>query len=170
MITRRFFISGIVFTSAVASASQFLPVEWPKPYATVYGVGWDFEVVEHEVWTQQDALKFAKFGSGWIDRFREVTEVVYRVPMEPLPETYRNPRGAYAIDPSVKWAKTVTVQDNGFTNIVGFKAIWDWQNSLRPDVARVYGDWDCEWAREQALAEQDYKANAAAYIQEALKV
>jgi nucleoside-specific outer membrane channel protein Tsx len=88
--------------------------------------------------------------------------------MEPLPETYRNSRGAYAIDPSIKWVKTVTVQDNGFTNIVGFKAIWDWQNSLRPDVARTYGDWDCEWAKQQSLAEQDYEANAAKYIAEAL--
>jgi hypothetical protein len=86
MINRRFFISGIVSASAVASASQFLPVEWPKPYATVYGVGWDLEVVEHDVWTQQDALNFADFGRGGIDRFREITEIVYHVPMEPLPE------------------------------------------------------------------------------------
>ena len=169
MITRRFFISGIVFTSAVASASQFLPVEWTKPYATVYGVGWDFEVVEHEVWTQQDALKFAKFGSGGIDRFREITEVVYHSPMEPMPLTGASWRQDTLRDQLKRFDQPVTVLENGFTNIVGFKAIWDWQNSLRPDVARVYGDWDCEWAREQALAEQDYKANAAAYIQEALK-
>ena len=166
MINRRFFISGIVSASAVASASQFLPVEWPKPYATVYGVGWDLEVVEHEVWTQQDALNFAKFGIGGIDRFREITDIVYHVSMEPLPETYKNLRSAYADDPLWRWSKPVQVQENGFTNITSFRQIWDWQNSLRPDVARTYGDWDCEWAREQALAEQDYEANAAKYIAE----
>jgi len=169
MITKRFFISGIVMTSAVVTASQFLPVEWPKPYATVYGVGWDLEVVEHEVWTQQDALKFAKFGVGGINLFREITDIVYNVSMEPLPETYKNSRGAYAHDPLWRRSKPVQVQENGFTNIVGFKAIWDWQNSLRPDVAREYGNWDCEWAREQTIAELDYKANAARYIDEAIK-
>jgi len=89
--------------------------------------------------------------------------------MEPLPETYKNSRGAYAHDPLWRRSKPVQVQENGFTNIVGFKAIWDWQNSLRPDVAREYGNWDCEWAREQTIAELDYKANAARYIDEAIK-
>jgi hypothetical protein len=168
MINRRFFISGIVSASALASASQFLPVEWPKPYATVYGVGWDLEVVEHDVWTQQDALNFANFGRGGIDRFREITEIVYHVPMEPLPEKGPSWRQDTLADQLKRFAQPVTVLDTGFTNIVGFKAIWDWQNSLRPDVARTYGDWDCEWAREQALAEQDYEANAAKYIAEAL--
>jgi hypothetical protein len=165
MINRRFFISGIVSASAVASASQFLPVEWPKPYATVYGVGWDLEVVEHEVWTQQDARTFAKFGIGGIDRFREITEIVYHVPMEPLPGkmTWRQDTMS---DQLKRFAQPVTVLDTGFTNIVYSRAIWDWQNSLRPDVAREYGDWDCEWAREQALAEQDYEASAAKYIAE----
>jgi hypothetical protein len=99
MITKRFFISGIVTTAAVASASQFLPVEWPKPYATVYGVGWDFEVVEHDVWTQQDALKFAKFGIGGIDRFREITEIVYHAPMEPMPININRNWSTEPVDP-----------------------------------------------------------------------
>lgn len=168
MFTRRFFISGIVTTSALASASQFLPVEWPKPYATVYGVGWNLEVVEHEVWTQKDALTFAKFGHGGIDLFREITEIVYHVPMKPLPGkmTWRQDTLS---DQLKRFSLPVTVLGNGFTNIVGFKAIWDWQNSLRPDVAREYGDWNCEWAKEQALAEQDYEANAAKYIAEMLE-
>jgi hypothetical protein len=169
MISRRFFISGIAMTSATVTASQFLPVEWPKPYATVYGVGWDCEVIEHVVWTQQDALNFANFGRGGIDRFCEITEVVYHVPMEPLPLHGLRWRQDTLSDQLKRWSKPVQVQENGFTNIVGFKAIWDWQNSLRPDVARKYGDWDCEWAKEQALAEQDYEANAAHYIAEALK-
>jgi hypothetical protein len=170
MISRRFFISGIVMTSAVASASQFLPVEWPKPYATVYGVGWDFEVVEFQVWTQQDALNFANFGRGGISRFREVTEVVYHVPMEPLPKTYYNTGGAYAIDPSIKWAKTVTVQDDGFTNIVHPYALYDWQDKQRPDLPKdSKGNRGVAWYQEQIAGERDYEANAARYIAEALK-
>jgi hypothetical protein len=168
MITKRFFLSGIVSASAIASASQFLPVEWPKPYATVYGVGWDLEVVEHDVWTQQDALNFANFGRGGIDQFREITEIVYHVPMKPLPEKGPSWRQDTLSDQLKRFGRPVTVLDTGFTNIAGFKAIWDWQNSLRPDVARTYGDWDCEWAKEQALAEQDYEANAAKYIAEVL--
>jgi len=170
MITRRFFISGIVFTSSVASASQFLPVEWPKPYATVYGVGWDLEVVEHDVWTQQDAKTFAKFGIGGIDKFREVTEVVYHVSMEPLPKTYYNTGGAYAIDPSIKFAKTVTVQNDGFTNIVGYQTMNEWRDKQRPDLPRdPDGQRNVAWVQEQIKGERDYEANAAAYIQEALK-
>ena len=99
MITRRFFISGIVTTAAVASASQFLPVEWPKPYATVYGVGWDLEVVEYQVWTKQDALKFARFGVGGIDKFREITDIVYHVPMKPLPININTSWSTEPVDP-----------------------------------------------------------------------
>ena len=169
MLTRRFFISGIVTTAAVTTASQFLPVEFSKPYATVYGVGWDLEVVEYPVWTQQDALRFAKFGIGGIDRFREITEIVYNVPMEPLPETYKNPRGAYAIDPMLTRNKPVEVQENGFTNITGFRQIWDWQDSLRPDLPRdPDGSPNVKRIEEQVLAERDYEANAVRYIDEAI--
>jgi hypothetical protein len=170
MLNRRFFISGIVTTTAAVTASQFLPAEWPKPYATVYGVGWDLEVVEHDVWTQQDALKFAKFGVGGIDLFREITDIVYNVPMEPLPETYKNSRGAYAIDPLLSRSKPVQVQDNGFTNITSFRQIWAWQDSLRPDLPRdFYGDQSVEWVQHQIKCERDYEANAARYIDEAIK-
>ena len=169
MLTRRFFISGIVMTSAVTTASQFLPVEWPKPYATVYGVDWNFEAIEYPVWTQQDALKFAKFGIGGIDRFREITDIVYNVPMGPLPETYKNSRGTYAHDPLWSRTKPVEVKDNGFTNITSFRQIWEWQDSLRPDLPRdPDGTRNVKWIEEQVLAERDYEANAVRYIDEAI--
>ena len=169
MITRRFVLTGFVTTAAVTTASQFLPVEWPKPYATVYGVGWDLEAIEYPVWTQQDALKFAKFGVGGIDRFREITDIVYNVPMEPLPETYKNPRGAYAHDPLWRWSKPVEVKDNGFTNIVGWREMWAWQDSLRPDLPRDSGGQkNVAWIQEQIKAERDYEANAVRYIDEAI--
>lgn len=169
MLTRRFFISGIVTTAAVATASQYVPAIMAEPqlYATVYGVGWDLKAIEYPVWTQQDALKFAKFGVGGIDRFREITDIVYNVPMEPLPETYKNPRGAYAIDPMLTRNKPVEVQENGFTNITGFRQIWSWQDSLRPDLPRdPDGSPNVKWIEEQVLAERDYEANAVRYIAE----
>jgi hypothetical protein len=57
-----------------------------KPYATVWGVGWDLEVIEHSVWTPDDALRFARYGVGrdGLNKFREVTEVVYAKPPSPV--------------------------------------------------------------------------------------
>ena len=170
MITRRFVLTGFVATAGVATASQYISVEVAKPYATVYGVGWDLEVVEYHVWTPQDALSFAKFGRGTgIDLFREVTEVVYNVPIEPLPHPRRGLRQDTLADQMKRFSKPIEIQENGFTNIVYSRAIWDWQNSLRPDVAREYGDWSGEWAKEQLAGERDYEANSARYIEEARK-
>jgi hypothetical protein len=99
MITRRFFISGIVTTAAVASASQYIPAvaAEPQPYATVVGIGWDNEVIEHVIYEPMSVGHFG--GTPAIDKFKQVTECVYAFDVEPLPKTYYNPRGAYAIDP-----------------------------------------------------------------------
>ena len=140
----------------------------PKPYATVYGVGWDLEPIEYPVWTQQDALKFAKFGIGKIDQFREITDIVYTVPMEPLPEWPHHWRQEPLKDQIGRFNKPVQVQDNGFTNITGYREIWAWQDSLRPDLPRdPDGSPHVKWIEEQVLAERDYEANAARYIAEA---
>ena len=87
MLTRRFFLSGLVAAPAVIAADKLMPVRSIiKPYATVWGVGWDLEVVEHVVWTPNDALNFARFGTDedGLSKFREVTEVIYTNP-NPLP-------------------------------------------------------------------------------------
>ncbi len=86
MITRRFVLSGLVAAPAVIAADKLMPVHsLPKRYATVWGVGHDLEVVEHVVWDQQGALDFWKFNGG-IDKFREVTDIVYGFKMPPLPK------------------------------------------------------------------------------------
>lgn len=123
MITRRFVLTGFVATAGVATASQLLPVEFPKPYATVYGVGWDLEVVEYDVWTPQDALQFAKFGYGTgIDLFREITDIVYNVPMEPLPININSNFRTDPVDPldRFRWNPTFGPP---FTNKAGRE--WD---------------------------------------------
>ena len=146
MITRRFVLTGFVTTAAASTASQFLPVEWPKPYAIVYGVSWDLEAIEYPIWTQQDALKFAKFGIGGIDRFREITDIVYNVPMEPLPEKMPSWRQDTLADQMKRFNKPIQVQDNGFTNIVGPQELDKWREALRPDLG---GKSSVEWVQEQ---------------------
>jgi len=83
MITKRFFISGIVTTAAVASASTFIPAVAPQLYATVYGVGWDLEVIEHHIYEPMSVAYFG--GTPDIDKFREVTAFVHAFPVEPMP-------------------------------------------------------------------------------------
>jgi len=88
--SRRNFLAGfgsILAAPAVVRADNLMHVRSiVKPYATVWGVGWDLEVIEHAVWTPDDALRFARFGLGrdGINRFREVTEVVYAKPPSPV--------------------------------------------------------------------------------------
>ena len=115
MLTRRFFVSGLVAAPAVIAADKLMPVRSiVKPYATVWGVGWDLEVIEHSVWTPNDALNFARFGTDedGLSKFREVTEVVYTNP-NPLPVlrmdhwTYRDvpedPMGRFAAMQRGEW-------------------------------------------------------------------
>ena len=86
MITRRFFVSGMLTTAAVASVSQYLPAAAaePQPYATVYGVGWDLEPIEHVIYEPMSVAQFG--GTPAIDKFREVTAFVHAFPVEPMPK------------------------------------------------------------------------------------
>jgi hypothetical protein len=104
MITRRFVLTGLVAAPAVIAADKLMkvrsiPAIYDQPYGTVYGVGWDLEVVEFQVWTKQEAMNFAKFGRGGIDLFREITDIVYHVPMEPLPMNINSNFHSDPIDP-----------------------------------------------------------------------
>ena len=105
MLTRRFFLSGLVAAPAVIAADKLMPVRSIiKPYATVWGVGWDLEVVEHVVWTPQDGLNFAG-PTGFMDKFREITEVVYTKPIPlPLPTPTKMPDGLIPANPMERFA------------------------------------------------------------------
>lgn len=105
MLTRRFILSGLVAAPAVIAADKLMPVRSiVKPYATVWGVGWDLKVVEHVVWTPQDALNFAG-PTGFMDKFREVTEVVYTKPIPlPLPTPTKMPDGLIPANPMDRFA------------------------------------------------------------------
>jgi hypothetical protein len=71
----------------------------PERYATVWGIGHDYEVIEHVLW---EPTSVAQFGGpachgGHIEKFLEVTDWVYTAPVgtldRPVPRV--NPTQAY---------------------------------------------------------------------------
>jgi hypothetical protein len=157
--SRRFFLSGLVAAPAVIAADKLMPVRSiVKPYATVWGVGWDLEVVEHVIWTPKDVLNFAKFGQGGIDKFREVTEVVHAKPQAPLTPMYRpedwQQRKTAAQEWFIKERKALVGEATGFTNVAGYWELKEWQASQRPDLEPPGSmDWAYENIRMEILAE-----------------
>jgi hypothetical protein len=127
MLTRRFVLTGLIAAPAVIAAEKLMPVHsLPKPYATVWGVGWDLEVVEHQVWTQQDALLFARFGTGGIDKFREITDIVYGFKMPPLPQvSKRSWYPDYQFDPMARFDRPAEL-NGGMTNVVSLGRLDEW--------------------------------------------
>jgi hypothetical protein len=100
MITRRFVLTGLVAAPAIIAADKLMKVHsLPERYATVYGVGWDLEVIEHPIWQPMSVAYFG--GTPAIDQFREVTDWVYAFPVEPMPKPIRPAymRATEIIDP-----------------------------------------------------------------------
>jgi hypothetical protein len=169
MLTRRFVLTGLVAAPAVIAVDKLMKVHsLPERYATVYGVGWDLEVIEHPIWQPMSVAYFG--GTPAIDQFREVTAFVHAFPIEPMPETYNNSAylkrygttfgipaetisthkyGEHAVKERTKqiayWQKE-TVKDDGFTRIMGFDEIDQWREAQRPDLDGRFSD---EWVQEQ---------------------
>ena len=147
MLTRRFFVSGLVAAPAVIAADKLMPVRSiVKPYATVWGVGWDLEVIEHVVWTPQDALLFSRHNA--LDKFREVTEVVYSKPLPPFPLPVA--RSNHWVERQWPMATVnsdgTAVNENGFTRFMGNLEMDQWRSSLREDLDGICGP---KWIEEQ---------------------
>jgi hypothetical protein len=83
----------------------------PERWATVWGVGWDFEVVEVPLWKPMSVAQFggSECVGGHIDKFREVTEWVYTNPPASLTPPTKYPhwhdRNHYISDPLDRFAK-----------------------------------------------------------------
>lgn len=149
MLTRRFILGGLVAAPAVIAADKLMPVRSiVKPYATVWGVGWDLEVVEHSVWTPQDALNFSRHWDNGLGKFREVTEVVYTNPLPPF---------SVPVARSNHWVERqwpiatvngdgTVVNENGFTRFMGNLETDQWRESLRKDLDGVCGP---KWIEKQ---------------------
>jgi hypothetical protein len=164
--SRRGFLAGItsfVCAPAIVRAESLMKLhQIPERFATVWGVGHDLEVIEHVVWTPKDAFLFARHNA--LDKFREVTDVVYTHPL-PEPLVWSNhwterhkmrdqdiPANAIA---SCDYGAYVAnnrrdgspvVQENGFTRIMGYGEMRDWQASQRPELG---GPKDDRWIDEQ---------------------
>jgi hypothetical protein len=107
--SRREFLAGfgsLLAAPAIVRADSLMHVRSiVKPYATVWGVGWDLEVVEHVVWTPKDALMFAQHWDSGLGKFREVTEVVYTKPISlPYPTPTQMPQGLIPANPMDRFA------------------------------------------------------------------
>jgi hypothetical protein len=161
MLTRRWVLGGLIAAPAVIVADKLMPVHViPERYATVWGVGWDLEVVEHVVWTPNDALYFARYriGGDGINKFREITDVVYTKPQAPLTPMYRpkdwQQRKTAAQEWFVKERKAIVDETTGFTNVAGYGALKEWQANQRPDLAPPGSmDWAYESIRMEILTE-----------------
>jgi hypothetical protein len=58
----------------------------PERWATVWGVGWDLEVVEVPLWAPMSVAQFGGSAclGGHIEKFREVTDWIYEKPQPPI--------------------------------------------------------------------------------------
>lgn len=144
MITRRFVLSGLVAAPAVIAADRLMKVHsLPQRYATVWGISHDLEIIEHPIWEPISVAAFG--GSRAIEQFREVTEWEWGFPMEPVPPAFKNPRGAYAIDPLARFRIPDGVEANPF-----------WPAGYQPPFYRLAQDMGPSaqtgiWAPERAL-------------------
>ena len=113
--SRRGFLTGMasLFAApAIVRADSLMKLHHiPERWATVWGVGWDFEVVEVPLW---EPMSVAQFGGsecvgGHIDRFREVTDWVYTNPLvssvAPTQYPHWHDRDHYINDPINRFAE-----------------------------------------------------------------
>jgi hypothetical protein len=101
--SRRGFLTGLVSlvaAPAIVRADSLMKLHHiPERWATVWGVGHDYEVIEHVLWEPTSAAQFsgAACNGGHIEKFLEITDWVYTKPMgsldRPLPRV--NPTQAY---------------------------------------------------------------------------
>ena len=101
--SRRGFLAGfgsLLAAPAIVRADSLMKLHHiPERWATVWGVGHDYEVIEHVLW---EPTSVAQFGGpaclgGHIEKFLEVTDWVYNAPVQPIdrPLPRVNPTQAY---------------------------------------------------------------------------
>ena len=151
-LTRRFVLTGLIAAPAVIAMARLMPVQSIiKPYATVWGVGWDLEVIEHQIW---EPLSVAQFGgTNAIDQFREVTQWVYGFPVDtssqpPLshrhsvPKKYQDPLERFYVPDRIEgtpfWPAGFNPPRYNLAKDMGPSAqvgIWDPNRAVKDDEA-----------------------------------
>jgi hypothetical protein len=145
--SRRNFLAGfgsLLAAPAVVRADSLMKLHHiPERWATVWGIGHDYEVIEHVLW---EPTSVAQFGGpachgGHIEKFLEITDWVYAAPVgtldRPLPRV--NPTQAYFEEERRKLAEWG--QDSVFT----------------------WADYDLNEAEKQFAARKISRELAAAY-------
>lgn len=184
MITRRSLVAGFIAAPAVVRADSLMKVySLPQRYATVWGVGHDLEVVEHVAWNAQGALNFAIYGGG-IEKFREVTDIVYGFKMPPLPKPVTQPHwhSETVADPLARFRVPVNDRPDGSQTYFGLtfeeRVAWcskDPNDLWHPDRAnlkdgftRVMGYEEMNLWRESLRPDLDGRGSVE-WIQEQIK-
>jgi hypothetical protein len=146
--SKRSFLTGLasLFAApAIVRADSLMKLhQIPDRWATVWGVGWNFEVVEVPLWTPVSAMSFAS--GPHLHQFREVTEWVYTKPPTSLTKPMHYPHWHnrdYYINDSVTHLDII--QETGFTRPMGYWELREWQASQRPDLE---GPGSMDWAYE----------------------
>ena len=159
-LTRRFVLTGLIAAPAVIAMARLMPVQSIiKPYATVWGVGWDLEVIEHQIWKPMSVAQFGSPG-GAIDQFREVTQWVYGFPVDtssqpPLSHWHSVPKKNR--DPMLaprKFDEPPVVLETGYTTIASFESLRHWRGAQRSDLGELNSQ---RWVQEQLAGERKYK-------------
>ena len=113
--SRRNFLAGfgsLLAAPAVVRADSLMKLHHIfERWATVWGVGWDFEIVEVPLWKPMSVAQFggSECVGGHIDKFREVTDWVYTNPsvssVAPTRYPHWHDRDHYINDPMDRFAK-----------------------------------------------------------------
>ena len=91
--SRRGFLAGfgsLLAAPAIVRADSLMKLHHiPERYATVWGIGHDYEVIEHVLWEPTSVAQFsgAACNGGHIEKFLEVTDWVYSAPVGILDRT-----------------------------------------------------------------------------------
>ena len=135
--SRRGFLAGfgsLLAAPAIVRADSLMKLHHiPERWATVWGVGHDYEIIEHVLWEPMSVAQFS--GSecigGHINKFLEVTDWVYTRPQVPLAPMYRpkdwQQRKTAAQEWFVKERKAIVDESTGFTNVAGCGALEEWK-------------------------------------------
>ena len=156
-LTRRFVLTGLIAAPAVIAMARLMPVQSIiKPYATVWGVGWDLEVIEHQIWKPMSVAQFGSPG-GAIDQFREVTQWVYGFPVDTSsqpPLSHRHPAPKKYRDPMLKFDEPPVVLETGYITVASFESLRHWRGAQRSDLGELNSQ---KWVQEQLAGERRYK-------------
>jgi hypothetical protein len=138
--SRRGFLArfgSLLAAPAIVRADSLMKLHHiPERYATVWGVGHDYEVIELALWKPTSAIEFGI--SEHMYKFREVTDWVYTAPVETLdrPLLRISPTQAFFEEERRKMAEWVP---GNFIPVVGHQEL---QNNKQKQLTAMFKNTD----------------------------